>query len=74
MSDYYTYVEPGPDDKPVYTTLSKKEILKEYWPYWSKKMIEKYGEDSFHKTWTASDCIDDWVTTHWAWGSNDEQS
>jgi hypothetical protein len=69
---YYTYVEPGQDDKPVYVTKSRRDIICEFYPEWSAKMMHKYGEDSFHETWTVSDCVDDWVTIHMAWESNNE--
>ena len=30
-------------------TLSEDEILEEYYPYWSGKMIRKYGQEEFDK-------------------------
>ena len=50
-------------------TLSEDEILEEYYPYWSGKMIRKYGQEEFDKTYCKLDCIDDWVVVNWAWES-----
>jgi len=64
---YWTIVEPGDDDKPVYETLSEDDILKEYWPYSYGKMCEKYGKDEVDRNWSKQNCIEDWVVVHWAW-------
>jgi len=72
---YWTIVTPA-DTKsctPIYETLSETEILEQYWDYWSSRMIAKYGEDEFHRTWSKQDCIDDWCIIHWAWESNDSE-
>jgi hypothetical protein len=50
-------------------TLSEDEILEEYYPYWSGKMIRKYGQEEFDKRYCKLDCIDDWVGVNWAWES-----
>lgn len=62
---YFTYVEPGPNEEPVYTTLSEMEILRDYYPWWSERMREIGREHLI----SPADCIDDWVVTHWAWES-----
>lgn len=65
---YWTIVTPDNDENstPIYETLSDDEILEQYYPYWSSKMIDKYGEEEFKKNWCKLDCIDDWVAIHWA--------
>jgi hypothetical protein len=69
---YWTIATPHPEtDEPVYETLSEDEILEQYYPYWSGKMIEKYGLEEFNKTWSKKECIEDWVTIHWAWKSSE---
>ena len=67
---YWTIVTPQDSaGTPLYETLSEAEILEQYYPYWSAKMIEKYGFAEFNKNWTTQDCIDDWCVVHWAWES-----
>ena len=46
-------------------TITDKEILEDRWEYWKERMIQKYGAES--KLITEENCIQDWVTTHWAW-------
>ena len=65
-SKYWTYVEPGDGDQPVYTTLSENEILDFYWDYWSSQMV-KAGKDL--NNYCPLDCIDDFAVIHWAWRS-----
>ena len=50
--------------------LSEQDILDQYYPYWSGRMIEKYGQEEFDKTWSKKECIEDWVIVNWAWESN----
>lgn len=63
---YWTIAYPGLSGEPLVETLSEDEIIAEYYPYWSSKMIEKYGKEQFEKTWCERDCISDWVIIHWA--------
>jgi hypothetical protein len=69
---YYTYVEPDDNDRPVYTTLSEDEIIKEYWNYWYTSLCKRFGKDFVNVNYTKQDCIDDWVIINWAWESEDE--
>lgn len=71
---YWTIVTPtnANDSTPIYETLSEDEIIKQYWEYWSSRMINKYGEEEFKKNWSIKECIEDWVTIHWAWESKIE--
>ena len=66
---YYTYVEPTSveDATPLYITMSEEEILNEYWDYWYGRMCNKFGKDVVDSKYSSVDCIEDWVTAHWAW-------
>lgn len=65
---YWTIVSPNDSDDstPFYETLSEDEIIAQYWDYWSNQMIAKYGAEEFEKNWSKKECIEDWVTIHWA--------
>lgn len=70
---YYTYgYETDLDIPEKYVTLSEEEILKEYWVYWYNRMCYKFGKEIVDRNYSSADCIDDWVTSHWAWESTDE--
>lgn len=64
---YFTYCEPDSNGNTIHVTLSEDEIINHYYPHWSSKMIEKYGQEEFEKNWSVRDCIDDWIVVHWAW-------
>ena len=53
-------------------TMSEEEIRREYWPYWYKKMCEKYGQERVDNDYTFEDCLTDWIIVNWAWESKDE--
>ena len=66
---YFTYIEPRnpPEDmEAIRITMSEKEIIDQYYPYWSEQMIKKYGIEEFETKWNVQDCIDDFVVIHWA--------
>jgi hypothetical protein len=63
---YYTFVEPGPDGQPVYTTVSDDDIVRDYYPYWDQAMRKRYGA-SYTDRWCPRDCINDWVVVNCAW-------
>ena len=58
----WCYDELGDDNPKI---ISEEEILETYYEFWKGKMIKKYGENS-HLI-TNHNCIEDWVTIHWAW-------
>jgi hypothetical protein len=58
----YCYDEPSVDQV---QEITEGEILKEFWPWWYQKMVDKYGEG--HELITEQNCIEDWCTIHWAW-------
>lgn len=47
---------------PLWKTLSEKEILDEYWDYWTGKMKEVGKEDVISE----ERCIEDWCILHFA--------
>ena len=60
---YFSYVIPDDNDweitKMVY---SEKEILEEFWDYWTKEM----KGNGFAELINLENCIQDWVTYRWA--------
>jgi len=66
---YWTCVFPDDKGEAIYETFSDDEIITIYYPYWSEKMIHKYGREEFERNWSKIECIEDWVTVNWAWES-----
>lgn len=72
---YWSYNEYDPDSPLAdetggyVVTLSEEEVLKDYWPYWYKKMCEKFGKEHVDTNYSQQDCVDDWCIVHWAWES-----
>lgn len=74
---YYTYNDPVDTTVipivNVVRTVSEKEILDQYWVYWSKLMIDRMynpipnGRIITKDMITIDLCIDDWVVNAWAW-------
>jgi hypothetical protein len=70
---YFSYNEYDPghplaDDTGGYVrTLSEEDIRREYYPYWYKKMCEKYGQERVDNDYTFEDFLGDWIIVHWAW-------
>ena len=61
---YWIYVEPASETSmlPVWTILSEKAILAQYWDYWYDRMrLAGHGAEISEQR-----CIEDWVTVHWA--------
>ncbi len=48
-------------------TVTEKEVLQQFWPYWYQMMCLKFGKEYVDKTFTEQDCINDWVVSNWAW-------
>lgn len=70
---YWTLVQPKNEaSDPEYVTLSEEDIRQEYWPYWYKKMCEKFGQEKVDQDYCFEDCLTDWVTVHWAWPSDNQ--
>lgn len=53
----FEYVEPSIIRK------TEEEIMREYWPFWEKRMRDK-GEDE--SVITKEQCLTDWMFVHWA--------
>ena len=64
--------EPGDEDgRPdLIEKITDQEILALRWNIWKERMIKKYGPDS--ELITEENCIQDWVTTNWAWELKNE--
>ena len=56
----YEYIDPDENFDPIYIRLSGKDILDEYWEWWSEKMEKKYGKG--HELITEENCIEDYLT------------
>ena len=63
---YYATSYPDENGNDIVETLSEKEILDEYWDYWYSRACRQLGKEHIDANYTIQDCIDDWVTTHWA--------
>ena len=72
---YWTICYPAPHptqdfDIDVWETLSDKEILDQYWGWWSNKMREVIASGrNINVTLediTPEKCIEDWCIVHWA--------
>lgn len=68
---YYSYNEYDPDhpDGGYVVTLSEDDIRKDYYPYWYKKMCDKYEQAYVDEHYSFEDCLEDWTIVHWAWKS-----
>ena len=64
---YYSFNEQDDKGNDVVQTMSEDEIREEYYPWWKERMIKKYGEEEFNKTWSFEECLEDWIAIHWAW-------
>lgn len=73
---YWAYAEPyhkaGILRGERIITMAEEQILREYYPYWMARMVEKFGLAEVVRNYTVQDCIDDWVVVNWAW-ETDEQ-
>lgn len=64
---YYTFVQPVNDaGDPETVTMSEEDVRKEYWPYWYGKMCQKYEQAYVDEHYCFEDCLEDWITVHWA--------
>lgn len=72
---YFSYNELDPESQSIngnegyVVTMSEKEILEQYYPYWYRKMCEKFGQEYVDATYSFEDCLDDWKIVNWAWES-----
>ena len=72
---YFCYNEYDPvsllaDDSGGYVvTMCEERIRAEYYPWWYGKMCEKFGKEHVDQNYSFEDCLQDWITVHWAWES-----
>ena len=72
---YYSYNEYDPDSPLAdegggyVVTLSEEDIRKNYYPYWYKKMCEKFEQSYVDQNYSFEDCLSDWIVVNWAWES-----
>ncbi len=72
---YYSYNEYDPDSPLAdesggyVVTLSEEDIRKNYYPYWYKRMCEKYEQSYVDQNYSFEDCLSDWIVGNWAWES-----
>lgn len=61
---FWIYVEPvsATSNEPIWTIMSDKAILADYWEYWCTQMDRVGRSDEISE----QSCIEDWVTVHWA--------
>ena len=75
---YYCYNEFSNDENGEVigevVTVSEEEIKDNYFPYWYNKMCQKYGKEIVNEKYSFEDCLEDWITVHWAWESKDENT
>lgn len=65
---YNEYVDDDYDDQGGYiVTMSEEEIRQKYWPYWYKKMCDKFGQELVDEKYSFEDCLDDWIVVNCAW-------
>jgi hypothetical protein len=75
---YFSYNEYDPnspfaDETGGYVvTVSEDDIKRTYWPYWYKRMCEKYEQAYVDETYSFEDCLEDWRVVYWAWESKDD--
>lgn len=66
---YWLYAEPaGKSGEPIWMIYSDDAILAQYWEYWSRKMTDHNAFNNIPEGTGVNprNCLDDWVTTHWA--------
>ena len=61
---HFRYIEPANPDQgnwePREVIVSDTEIIEDYWPWWSQKMLALGREP------TQEHCIQDFLSGHWA--------
>ena len=66
---YWLFAEPaGKSSEPVWMIYSDEAIIAEYWEYWEGRMSaynNAHGLSKYENV-SVSNCIRDWVSTHWA--------
>jgi hypothetical protein len=63
MRKFY-YYQFTPDDGHHEVAITDETIIETYWPFWQRKMKEKYGDNDY--LITQENCIADWIVINWA--------
>ena len=65
---WFMHVEPAKDKEPVYSFYSEKAVLEAYWDHWQTNMMIKNVVKKLPQmeNVTHENCIQDWMTIHWA--------
>jgi hypothetical protein len=45
-------------------TLSEDEIRENFFPQWKRKMLVKYDNEYFEKTFSFEECLNDFIVEH----------
>jgi len=61
----YDYIT---EDGVTTVTKTEEEILDEFWDEWCRLMYAAGKDPEVH---TFKDCINDWITSNWAWEVKD---
>ena len=66
---YFRFNQPSDKKDCTYETVTKSEdeIINEYWDFWYKKMIRKYGKTTVDSKYGRAHCIRDWCKIKHAW-------
>jgi len=68
---YFSYGEYDPESTPqdYVVTVSEDDLRETYYPYWYKRMCDKFGQEKVDSTWGFEDFLYEWIVVHWAWES-----
>lgn len=69
---YFSFAYPDENDGDVVETWSEEDVRKKYYPYWYKKMCEKFEQAYVDENYSFEDCLWDWRIVNWAWEVTDE--
>lgn len=69
----YDPEDPRADEYGGYdVVVTEEDIRRDYWPYWYKRMCEKFEQAYVDEHYTFADCLDDWIVVNWAVEVSDE--
>ena len=70
MTRYFEWIQPDENFSPVTYRITDYEIILIYWLYWSNAVMKNRPDNS--ESIIPDNCIDDFVTVHWAVEINNE--
>jgi len=62
LEQLWEYHDPDENGQDFHVVKSEKEIIDEYFKWWSDEMT-RLGKS---KCITETNCVDDWIIVHWA--------